>query len=262
MSALPPTTDIGRRKSAFGCRFMRTRPKRRQSPSCWSACRKPRGPAPCCLGDQRTESQVAFPCHAPGIATQSWSAGRTKRVVSKQRGPFGFPHSSLAYRTRIAPYAISGKATKSISGGSVGPHFDLDAVGEAGDNVPEDAHRPRRCSCLLDEHLRWSLSTFGYVRKGPQSGHSISPLQCFLSANNDIAEWHLESTARGSAALRRTAKPTRLAKCLKILFSGSLFFRACSWGPMRSGVSRQMWPNTPRSVRRMGSQARRWRAGC
>jgi Zn-dependent membrane protease YugP len=52
----------------------------------------------------------------------------------------------------------------------------------------------------------------------------------------------LKTTARGSAALRRTAKPTRLAKCFKIRFSGSLFFRACSWGPMRSGVSRPMWP--------------------
>jgi hypothetical protein len=28
MSALPPITDIGRRKSAFGCRFMSTRPRR------------------------------------------------------------------------------------------------------------------------------------------------------------------------------------------------------------------------------------------
>jgi hypothetical protein len=71
-------------------------------------------------------------------------------VVSKQRGPFGFPHSSLAYRTRIAPYAISGKATKSISGGSVGPHFDLDAVGEAEDNVPEEDLKELKHAGILD----------------------------------------------------------------------------------------------------------------
>src|SRR4029078_11235061 len=91
---------------------------------------------------QLAESRVAFPYHARGIATQSRSAGRTERVVSKQRGPFGFPHTSLPSRTRIAPYAISGKATKSSQGETpVGPHFDRDAVGEAEGNVPEDAHR-------------------------------------------------------------------------------------------------------------------------